>query len=78
MSMSLQYITDSNGLTTGVFIPINEWNILKSKLTEEDKKSIPVPEWQQEIVSKRVESYKTKPEIAVDFDSALEDIEKEL
>jgi hypothetical protein len=24
--MSLQYITDGNGLTTGVFIPIQEWN----------------------------------------------------
>jgi hypothetical protein len=29
--MNLQYISDSNGKTTGVFIPINEWNLLKSK-----------------------------------------------
>jgi len=29
--MSLQFISDSMGQTTGVFIPINEWNELKDK-----------------------------------------------
>lgn len=29
--MSLRYISDSTGKTAGVFIPINEWNELKSK-----------------------------------------------
>lgn len=29
--MNLQYISDSKGQTTGVFIPINEWEGLKSK-----------------------------------------------
>ena len=29
--MNLQYISDSKGQTTGVFIPIQEWEGLKSK-----------------------------------------------
>ena len=29
--MSLQFIADDTGKTTGVFIPINEWNDLKAK-----------------------------------------------
>ena len=29
--MSLQYISDNKGQTTGVFIPIEEWNNLKNK-----------------------------------------------
>lgn len=29
--MNVQYISDSRGETTGVFIPIQEWEILKSK-----------------------------------------------
>lgn len=29
--MNLQYISDSRGKTTGVFIPIQEWEGLKSK-----------------------------------------------
>ena len=31
--MHLQYISDFNGKTTGVFIPIQEWESLKSKFT---------------------------------------------
>lgn len=29
--MNLQYISDNRGKTTGVFIPIQEWESLKSK-----------------------------------------------
>ena len=29
--MNLQYISDNRGKTTGVFIPIQEWEYLKSK-----------------------------------------------
>jgi hypothetical protein len=29
--MNLQYISDNKGKTTGVFIPIEEWEALKSK-----------------------------------------------
>ena len=29
--MNLQYISDNRGKTTGVFIPTQEWEVLKSK-----------------------------------------------
>ena len=31
--MRIQYISDSKGKTSGVYIPIQEWNILKRKYT---------------------------------------------
>lgn len=35
--MNLQYVSDEKGNTTGVFIPIKEWNLLKKKyLLDED------------------------------------------
>ena len=76
--MNLQYITDSNGQTTGVFIPIQEWNNLKSKLGDIEQASTSVPEWHKEIVRKRMELYKNDPGQAMDFDAAMEDIEKDL
>ncbi|MBW8051661.1 MAG: hypothetical protein FVQ77_15255 [Cytophagales bacterium] len=30
--MNLQYISDSNGKTTGIFIPIKDWEVLKKRL----------------------------------------------
>ncbi len=58
--MSLQYITDDKGQTTGVFIPIHEWNNLKSKYEGIEEEADVVPEWQKEIVRERIKN--TKPE----------------
>lgn len=76
--MNLQYITDSEGHTTGVFIPIKEWNDLKSKFIGLDKEIDEIPEWHKEIVRERLENYKKNPQQLNDFDSAMDDLEKGL
>jgi hypothetical protein len=74
--MNVQYISDNTGKTTGVFIPISEWNELKGKY--KDIEQIDVPEWQMKEVRKRLEDYKNNPDQAMDFDTAMDDIEKGL
>ena len=76
--MNLQYILDSTGKTTGVFIPISEWNELKSKYKGIDQEQIDIPAWQMDEVRKRLVDYKNNPEQSVDFDVAMDDIEKDL
>ncbi|MFN3802384.1 hypothetical protein [Belliella pelovolcani] len=75
---NLQYISDSTGKTTGVFIPIDEWNILKNKYEGIDQEEVDVPTWQKEQVMKRLKDYHANPSLALDFDKAIEDIENEL
>ncbi|SHI74382.1 hypothetical protein SAMN05444280_105112 [Tangfeifania diversioriginum] len=76
--MNLQYISDSKGKTTGVFIPINDWNELKSKYKDIESEDIDIPEWQKRLVLKRLENHKKNPDSALDFDSAMDDIENDL
>lgn len=76
--MNLQYISDSKGQTTGVFIPINDWNDLKNKYKDIEQEEISIPEWHKDLVLKRLEDYKQNPGTAMDFDVAMDDIEKEL
>ncbi len=76
--MNLQYISDSTGQTTGVFIPINEWNELKNKYKDIEREDINVPEWHKDIVRHRIEDYTKNPDSALDFNAAMDDIEKEL
>lgn len=76
--MNLQYISDSTGKTTGVFIPITEWNQLKNKYHDIEIEAMEVPEWQKEQVRIRMEEYKNNPGQALDFESALDDIEMDL
>lgn len=74
--MNLQYISDNKGKTTGVFIPISEWNELKSRY--KDIEQIDIPNWQIEEVHKRLDDYCKNPLQALDFDAAMDAIEKDL
>ena len=77
--MSVQYISDSTGQTTGVFIPIKEWNELKEKyqvIDIEDKTTL--HQWQKDIIDERLERIAKGNEEFQDFDTAIDEIEKEL
>ena len=76
--MNLQFISDSTGKTTGVFIPIEEWNALKDKYTGIEEGEINIPSWQIQEVEKRLKDYENNPEEGLNFDKILDDIEKEL
>lgn len=76
--MNLQFISDSSGKTTGVFIPIKEWKELKSKYKGIEQEELDIPVWQMKEVRRRLKDYKNNPEQALDFDATMDDIEKDL
>lgn len=76
--MKLQYILDSSGKTTGVFIPISEWNEIKAKYKGIDQGQTDIQAWQMEEVRGRLENYKNNPNEVMDLDMAIDDIEKAL
>lgn len=76
--MNLQFISDSKGQTTGVYIPINDWDALKLKYKGIEKEEFDFPSWQMDKVRERIEDYKNNPDQALDFDKTMDEIEKEL
>jgi hypothetical protein len=76
--MNLQYISDNKGKTTGVFIPINDWEYLKNKYKEidqEEKHSFEVPDWHKEIVLQRLEEYRKDQDRVLDWENVRKEIE---
>jgi hypothetical protein len=76
--MNLQYISDSDGQTTGVFIPIKEWNNLKKKYKGIEEAEGIIPQWHKDLVKERLENYNNNPGSALDFDKSMDDIENGL
>jgi hypothetical protein len=80
--MTLQFIHDNRGNTTGVFIPIEEWQWLKTKYTdlqkEEAQNVVELASWQKQIIDDRLSDYYKNPEDVNDFDKTIDDIEKSL
>lgn len=80
--MTLQFIHDKEGNTTGVYIPIDEWQSLTSKYVElqkaESDNSLQLANWQKQVIDQRLSAYESNPEDVFDFDETLDDIEKKL
>jgi hypothetical protein len=80
--MTLQFIHDNKGNTTGVFIPIEEWQILKSKYSdlqkEEAENVVELATWQKQIIDERLNDYYKNNMDVADFDKTIDDIEKNL
>ena len=80
--MTLQFIHDNRGNTTGVFITIEEWQLLKTKYTdlqkEEAENVVEFAPWQKQIIDERLSDYYNNPTDVADFDKTIDDIEKNL
>lgn len=80
--MSLQFIQDTKGNTTGVFIPIEEWQALKDINTglqqKEAENLIEFAPWQKQLIDERLNDYYQNQTDVMDFDKTLDDIEKSL
>ena len=80
--MSLQFILDNKGNTTGVYIPIEEWQNLKAKYNgleqKEIENNIELATWQKNILKERLNDYYLNPSDVIDFDKTIDDIEKSL
>jgi len=78
----LQFISDDKGNTTGVFIPIDEWQKLKAKyadlLQEELANKAELSMWQKQIIEERLNDYYSNTSSMNDFDATLDDIEKKM
>jgi hypothetical protein len=76
--MNLQYISDGEGETTGVFIPIKEWNKLTKKYKGIEQEVNDIPQWHKNLVRERLAEYEKNPDSALDFDDSIDEIEKQL
>jgi len=75
--MKFQYLSDKTGKTTGVFIPISEWNELRSKYKNIDSEEIEIPAFQQDEVNRRLIDHKKNPELALNFDATIDKLKRE-
>jgi hypothetical protein len=80
--MTLQFIHDNNGNTTGVYIPIEDWQTLKVKYKELEREEFKNVEellsWQKELIDIRLNEYYNNPTNVLDFGKSLDDLEKDL
>ena len=80
--MTLQFIHDNKGNTTGVFIPIEEWQSFHTTSSdlqiEEVENATELSHWQRQILDQRLNEYYSHPVDLLDFNKTLDDLDKSL
>jgi hypothetical protein len=60
--MNLQSLYDSNGNNSGVYIPSQEWMLIKQQYPDIEEVTNDIPDWHKEILTSRLEAIKNNPE----------------
>lgn len=76
--MKLQILQDSKGNNSGVFIPMEDWILIKNKYPNIETLQQEIPQWQKDIVNSRLADYLQNPNDVKDFDELLDELEREL
>ena len=60
--MKPQIIQDSDGNSTGVFIPIKEWTLIESVYPDINDLETELPQWQKDIIDERLDAISKNPQ----------------
>ena len=60
--MRLQILQDGKGNETGVFIPMEDWEIIKSQYPDILSIDNEIPVWQKELLDERLKSVNENPD----------------
>jgi hypothetical protein len=74
--MTPQYTYDNKGNAVGVFLPIDDWNLLKDKYSALDILA-ELPDWQKLLLDNRFEILQQHPEQVGLLDDFLKEMEQE-
>jgi hypothetical protein len=60
--MNLQVLQDSNGNDSGVYIPSQEWILIKQQYPDIEEITNDIPEWQKKLLTSRLDAIAKNPE----------------
>lgn len=76
--MRTQIIQDHNGLPMGVFIPIEEWENMKRKYPDIEKNNDDLPQWQKDVLDKRLDSYQNNLDDVLPIETLFEILDQDV
>jgi hypothetical protein len=77
-TMRLQIIQDSFGKNTGVFIPIEDWVLIKNNYPNIETIDQEVPQWEKDIIDERLRAIALNPERLRPMSELFDELDKEI
>ena len=76
--MKLQVLQDQNGNKTGVYMPIEDWSLIKSNYPDIETLDQELPQWEKDLIDKRLDAISIKPERLRPIDELLKELNRKI
>jgi hypothetical protein len=76
--MTTQTIQDYNGVPTGVFIPMENWNRIKKQYPDIESIDNGLPQWEKDLIDSRLSAIAKNPERLRPIEEFFEELNRKI
>jgi hypothetical protein len=73
-----QFVNDSNGAVTGVFLPIKDWENIKAQYPDIELINDDLPQWEKELIDIRLNDIAKNPEILQPIENLFSELRRKI
>ena len=76
--MKLQVLQDSVGNQTGVYVPMEDWTLIKSNYPDIENLDNKVPQWEKDLIDDRLDAISNNPELLVPIQELFDELQQKI
>jgi hypothetical protein len=76
--MKLQVLRDNFGNQTGVYVPMEDWNLIKNNYPDIENLEQDLPQWVKDLIDSRLEAIAKNPERLKPIESLFEELKRKI
>ena len=76
--MKLQVLQDNFGNQTGVYVPIEDWTLIKNNYPDIENLDKELPQWEIDLIDNRLEAITKNPERLKLIDTLLDELRRKI
>ena len=76
--MKLQILQDSKGNDSGVYVPMEDWVLIKNNYPDIETLEQELPQWEKDLIDSRLEGIAKNPERLKPIESLFEELKRKI
>jgi hypothetical protein len=76
--MKLQVLKDNFGNPTGVYVPMEDWTLIKSNYPDIESLDKDLPQWEKDLIDNRLEAIAKNPERLKPIEGLFEELKRRI
>ncbi len=76
--MKLQVLQDNLGNEMGVYLPMEDWTLIKTNYPDIETVGQDLPQWEKDLIDKRINTIQVNPERLKPIDELFEELNRKI